>query len=377
MSFIQHGGIIAALISRENILRRKKIYFSTLVIAVLIVAFCYSFFARQKAEAQAPVNKKNHPSVLVAVAPVVQKNLNKTYKTVGTLESVQEVNVSPEIAGQVKAILFEQGKFVKAGTVLVQLDSSTYQAKLLAAKAALESSRIDYLRTQQLIQKNVFAKSALDTTQLTYQQKEADLQSAQSDLDKTTIRAPFDGVLGARKINLGEYVTAGQALVSLTDIANLKAVYQLPEDYLGQVKTGQKVQITTKTSGSKSYEGRVNFVAPTINLNTRSFEVQAAVPNPNAELAPGQFINITQFLTEDRSALLVPRRAVVATVSGPIVYRVVNGKAVATPVKTGQETKNNIQILSGLNVGDKVVTDGTQDLSDGMSVKVSNVVTTK
>ncbi len=358
-------------------MRKKKFYFSTLIIALLIIAFCYSFFAREKAEAQASAIKKNNVGVLVAVAPVVQRNLNKTYKAVGTLEAEQNVNVSSEIAGQVKAILFEQGKFVKAGTVLVQLDASTYNAKLLSAKAALESSKIEYLRTQQLIQKNVFAKSALDTMQLTYEQKEADLQSAQSDLDKTTIRAPFDGVLGARKINLGEYVTAGQALVSLTDIANLKAVYQLPEDYLGQVKIGQKVQITTKTSGGKNYEGQVNFVAPTVDLNTRSFEVQAAVPNPNAELAPGQFINVTQFLTENPSALLVPRRAVIATVNGPMVYRVVNDKAVATPVKTGQETKNNIQILSGLNVGDNVVTDGTQELSDGASVKVSNAAASK
>ena len=202
------------------------------------------------------------------------------------------------------------------------------------------------------------------------QAKSSAVQAAQASLNQKTISAPFDGTLGAFSVTAGKYVSAGQALVKLVNRTWLVASYGLSQDLMPELNTGQQVVITTNAYPKKKFYGSVTFISPTVNKDTGSISLQASVSNKDGLLSPGMYVQIEQQLSVTREALVVPNDAINASVSGYNVYKVDNGKAVQVSVQIGDRYNGNVEVVSGVKVGDVVVVAGQQKLKDGDSVKV-------
>jgi membrane fusion protein (multidrug efflux system) len=184
------------------------------------------------------------------------------------------------------------------------------------------------------------------------------------------LTAPFDGVTGKCMVSPGDYVSIGQALVSLTDTHHLRVEYSIAEKYLSVLKLGQEISITTSAYPGKKFLGHVAFISPTINTQDRTISVYAEVPNDDQQLSAGLFVNVKHSLGMVKDVLLVPSISLVATIDGHQVYKVVNSKAQAVPIEIGQRTLDSVQVVSGLAENDAIVTAGQQKLRDGADVTV-------
>jgi membrane fusion protein (multidrug efflux system) len=312
----------------------------------------------------------NQHAVIVEVAKVKQDNIPLEAQVVGTLVAAQNVQIAPEITGQVSQILFSDGDFVKQGTPLIQLNNAVYKAKFDSAEADHHLSETTFERIKVLANKGIISRQDLEKTAANLKEKKAAKDESQVMLQKMLLVAPFDGMVGKSLVSLGDYVSAGQALVSLTDIHHLHAEYNISEKYLASLKKGQLIKLTTSAYPGKTFMGKVAFIAPTINTQDRTISVYAEVPNEDEKLTAGLFVNVTHSLGTQDNVLLVPATSLIATIDGHEVMTVVDGKAVSVPVEIGQRTLNHVQILRGLAQDDSVITAGQQKIRDGVLVRV-------
>jgi membrane fusion protein (multidrug efflux system) len=196
------------------------------------------------------------------------------------------------------------------------------------------------------------------------------VEASTVELNNMLLVAPFDGVVGKSLVSPGDYVTVGQALVSLTDTKHLRVEYTVAEKYFALLKLGQEVHVTSSALPGKEFTGKVAYVAPTLNVENRTVSVYAEVPNDNQVMSPGLFVNVTQSLGSREHALLVNAMSLVGTIDGEQVFSMKNGKAVATPVEVGQRMLDNVEILKGIDEGDSVIVAGQQKIRDGEDVVV-------
>lgn len=337
-----------------------------IVSLILILFVCYlAYWLFNKPASHAPEKIKPIP---VSVTQVTSELLPQSITAVGTIYADQSVALSAQIAGAVTQILVPQGQAVEQGAALIQLDDATYRANLESAQAQLTLSQLDFDRMNKLAKEKALAKQQLDQAKAELKQKQAAVAIAQANLAKTTIRAPFAGALGAKQVNIGQYVTVGEALATLVDTSNLKVSYLVPENLLPEIKLSQKVIVHSSNYPHKQFVGEVNFIAPAINLTSRSVEVQAKINNPDELLKPGQFVKVTQITNANQQALVIPAQSLVPSIEGQRVYVVVNGRARAVPVEVDERFGDRVAVLKGLSAGDIVVTAGQQRLKDGMPV---------
>lgn len=309
-------------------------------------------------------------AVVVDVKKVAQGNISIEARAVGTLVAARSVQLAPEVAGQVAKILVHDGALVKTGTPLIQLDDVVNKAKAEAAKATLTYSEANYGRMQQLANKGVISKQAIEQASADLKEKKALEQESRVLAEKMQITAPFDGVIGKVKVNLGEHVTIGQTVVALTDTQNLRVEFTISEKYLAKLKIGQQVSLTTSAYPGQTFFGKVSYIAPTINTEDRTISTYADVPNQDGRLTAGLFVNVTQLLGEENNIILIPSVSLVATIDGQQVYKVIDGKATAVPVMVGLRTQDQVQITQGITLGDTVVIAGQHKIKDGTAVKV-------
>ncbi len=288
----------------------------------------------------------------------------------GSLVAVDAGEVSAEIAGQIDNILFEEGQFVEQGALLIHLDSAIYEANLKSAEAEAALSLVNYERTSQLVERGAQSQENLDIAAAELASREADVAIRQAELNKTSLVAPFEGHLGARRISLGNYVAPGDPLVSIVNQKILKIDYSVPEYYLRRLAVGQTVELTTSAFPNQVFTGTVDFIAPMVSEATRSITIRALVSNEEEVLSPGLSVQVTHALGRVDQALLLPEEALVATLEGQIVYRVVNDRAVSTRVMVGSRVDGVAQITDGLERGDRVVIGGQQKIRDGSMVEI-------
>ncbi len=352
---------------RVIIMMHKTIGYLVAVVIIAGVGSGWYFWQHQSN----PLPRAQNMAVAVQVAKAATTTIPNHLEAMGTLQAQQSTNISADVAGKVTAILYQPGSFVKQGTPLIQLDDRTYRSDLDSANAALALAKVTYARNQSLAQVGAQSKQILDQSQADYLQAQAKLKSAQTLLEETTIRAPFDGYVGAKTVNAGDYVQAGQTLTVLVNRQQLQANYQFSEKYLPKLKLGQAVTITLPNQPKKNrrhYTGTVSYIAPEVDANTHSVVVQADVPNPDNTLAPGLLVKIEQSTGVSETGVVVPESSIVPTITGSQVYRVVNGKAQSVPVQTGETFDNRVQILSGVRPGDVVIVSGQQMVNDGTVV---------
>lgn len=282
----------------------------------------------------------------------------------------KSVEITPEVAGHVERVLFQDGQFVKSGTHLVQLDDTVYKAKYTSAQADLAYKEGNFKRVMQLGQKGILSKDALDQAKAVLAQKRAEAEESKAMLSKMNLTAPFDGMLGKGKVSPGDYVNLGQPIVTLTDTRHLRVEYNVPEKYLGYLKLGQAVTVTSPSYPGKTFIGKLTFISPTVTADNRSISLYADIPNESDLLKAGMLVTVMQSLGNEDHALMVPVRSLVPVLDGAQIYKVIDGRAQAVNVKTGKRTKNEVQIVEGISPGDNVITDGQFKVKDGMPVKV-------
>ncbi len=310
-------------------------------------------------------------AVMVKVSPVEEASLPQEIHAIATL-TARSVQITPEIAGHVNAVLFQDGATVTRGTVLVQLDDAVLKTKYESAKARLQFIENNFKRMATLGKKGVIAQQTIDQADAELKEQRALTQENEVMLNKMKLTAPFDGVVGKSQINPGDYVTVGQNIVLLTDTKHLRIEYTVPEKYLPHIKMGQEVRVTAAAYPDKTFSGKLTFISPTVNAENRSIALYAEIPNDEGLLASGMYVDASQALGSTEHALMVPARSLVPVLDGAQVFKVVDGKAYSVNVVVGQRTADSVQVTQGLKKNDVVITDGQMKIKNGMDVKIQS-----
>ncbi|PWC52340.1 efflux RND transporter periplasmic adaptor subunit [Azospirillum sp. TSO22-1] len=310
------------------------------------------------------------PPMPVEAVPVRVGAMARTITAVGSLLSNESVVIRPEVAGRITEIAFKEGQRVARGAVLIRLDDTVAKATLAQAQASIAFDKAELGRAEELLRQNAGPARNREQAAAKLQADQAAVQLAQAQLEKLTITAPFDGVLGLRKVSVGDYVSAGKDIVNLEAIDTLKLDFRVPEAYLPAVRVGQTLAVSVDAFGGRKFEGEVYAIDPLIDVNGRALAVRARVPNSDGALRPGLFARVTLTLTIDQNAVLVPEQSVVAFGTDQFVFKVVDGKVAQTKVKLGDRRNAEVEIVEGLKPQDVVVTAGQLKIRDGAPVMV-------
>jgi len=336
--------------------------------------------AQAPAVASVPAGRANAGPPTVEVVRVATARIQDDAQAVGSLRSRQSVMLRPEVAGRVVQIGFEDGARVRRGQLLVQLDDVLPRAELSQAQAQLSIASANLQRNQELVAQNFVARRVLDESQASLQVAEAQVALAQARLQRMRITAPFDGTVGLRRINLGEYVKDGADLVNLEDTSALVVDFRLPERYQSRIAVGQTVQVQLDALPGKNFAARVQALDPLLDVDGRSIAVRATLSaTAGKELRPGMFARVLTVFAVDEAALVVPEEAIVPQGGKQFVIRIeTEGEGDATKylsrraeVQLGVRRGAQVQVTSGLTAGDTVVVAGQQRLQkDGTPVRV-------
>jgi membrane fusion protein (multidrug efflux system) len=308
---------------------------------------------------------------VVDVATVTSVTVVDDINAVGSIRSNQAVVIRPEVSGRITDLNFRDGQQVQKGQLLVAFDASVNQAEVQQAKAELNIAKANFERTADLAKQKFVSDRARDESLANVQVLEARLALAQARLSKLQIRAPFSGIVGIRSVSVGDYVKDGADLVNLEDISSVKVDFRVPERYIDLVSKGQPLEILVDALPGKPIRARVDAIDPQVDSSGRSALLRGRIENPEGRLKPGMFARVRLILAERQNALMVPEEAIVPEGGKIMVWKVVDGKARKTDVKTGVRHDALVEIVEGLQAGDVVVTAGQMRLSvDGAPVRM-------
>lgn len=327
------------------------------------------------------------PAEPVNTAVVRRETWESILSAVGSLDAVQGVIVSAELPGKVESIEFESGSKVKAGDLLLQQDISAETAQLRAAEATLTLAKIDLDRKRKLLDQRTISRSEYDNSEAQYKQAAAQADSLRAAIKKKIIRAPFDGRLGIRQVNVGQILKEGDAIVSLQTIDPIYANFALPQQQLALVKPGWVVRVTSNALPGPPIEGTITAINPQVDAATRNIQMQATVANRDERLRPGMFVKVAVVLPVSKEVLAIPATAVLYAPYGDSVF-IVEDKEDKEAQKSGQDGKivrqqfvrlgekrgDFVAVLSGLEPGQTVVATGAFKLRNGQSVVADNTV---
>jgi multidrug efflux system membrane fusion protein len=350
-----------------------------LLLALLVGGLVWFNYFRGKMIAQFFANNKP-PAASVSVAEAKSETIPNLLTAVGDLAAVHQVNVTSDLNGRITDILFTAGSSVKEGTPLVQLFDDPEQADLASFKAQATMAQLSLERAKQLASRQFGPQATVDQAQSAFDQANAGIAKTQAIISQKLVKAPFDGELGVRKVEVGQYLTAGTQIVSLTDLSQLYANFTVTEKDSGALKVGQTVRIAVDAYPGRSFEGKITTIEPQIATDTRNIRVQATIGNPEKILKPGMFATTTVVLPDKPPVVTIPETAVDYTLYGDSVYLITEKKeddgktsltAVRTFVQTGNRIDGRAEILKGLKPGDRVVAVGQLKLQSGSAVAIS------
>jgi membrane fusion protein, multidrug efflux system len=291
-------------------------------------------------------------------------------RSVGTLASDESVEVAGEIPGRITDIAFQEGESVRAGDVLVRLDNALTRAEAADAAAKLVLAEANFARASSLSKSGTGTQRARDEALAALETARATVELNRVRLDKMEIRAPFDGVVGLRRVSVGAFAQIGQALVNLEKIDALKLDFQLPEINLADVRVGMPIEITVDAFPGQMFEGRIYAIDPHLDVNGRSLRIRGRLSNADLLLRPGLFARVTLRSETRNQIVLVPESAIVPRDGGTFVYVVRDGRAVETKVRLGRRLAGEVEVLEGLKPDETVVSAGQIRLRDGTLVEI-------
>lgn len=304
-------------------------------------------------------------------------------KAIGTLAPVEGVTISADAAGHVVKVSAESGSAVKAGDLLVEIDTSVENAQLVAAEAKADLAKVSLDRAQSLLGNNTVAKSEFDVADATYKQAMAEVTSIKATIDKKRIRAPFDGRVGIRLVNVGQYVSPGSPLLPLQKLDPIYVNFSVPQRQLSSLSVGQKIILNVDAAEAGTFEGAVNAINSEVDPATRNVTVQATIANPQEVLRAGMFARVELELPNAESLVVVPATAIAYASYGNSVFIVEKMKdpegkeylgVRQQPITVGIARGDLVAISGGVKPGEQVVTAGVFKLRNGVPVQVNNTV---
>jgi len=350
------------------------------VLLALLVGALVGFNAfRSHMIAQFFANNKPPPTP-ITVAEAKSEVIPNLLTAVGDLAAVHQVNVTSDVSGRITDIMFTAGSTVKAGSPLVQLFDAPDQGDLANFKAQAVVGQLSLDRAKQLAARQFGPQATVDTAQAAFDQANAGIAKTEALISQKLVRAPFDGVLGVRHVEVGQYLTAGTQIVTLTDLSQIYANLTTTEKESATLKVGQTVRVAVDAYPGRVFEGKITTIEPQINTDTRNIHVQATMDNPDHILKPGMFATTTVVLPDRAAVVTVPETAVDYTLYGDSVFLITEKKgddgtssltAVRTFVRTGDRIDGRAVITSGLKAGDRVVAVGQLKLQSGSAVAIS------
>ena len=349
------------------------------LLAVLVGGLVWFNYFRGEMIKQFFANNKPPPAS-VSVAEAKSEVIPNLLTAVGDLAAVHQVNVTSDVNGRVTDIMFTAGSNVKAGSPLVQLFDAPEQGDLASFKAQATVAQLSLDRAKQLASRQFGPQATVDSAQAAYDQANAGIAKTEALISQKLVRAPFDGELGVRHVEVGQYLTAGTQIVTLTDLSQLYANFTVTEKDSAALKVGQTVRIAVDAYPGRTFEGQITTIEPQIASDTRNIRVQATLDNPGHILKPGMFATTTVVLPDRPAVVTVPETAVDYTLYGDSVYLITEkqeaeGKtslsAIRTFVRTGNRTGGRAEIVTGLKPGDRVVAVGQLKLQSGSAVTIS------
>jgi len=318
----------------------------------------------------------------VSSAVVKEEDWAPTLSAIGSVSAVQGAVVSAELGGVVAEINFQSGGVAKKGDVLMRLDSSAEEAQLHTAEADLELAKANLDRERDLAVRKVVSKQELDTAQSTFGQKQGAVDNMRAFITKKQIRAPFDGMLGIRQVNVGQMINSGQQVVQLTALDRVYVDFALPQQNLPQLAAGYEARVHADSLPGREFKGKVTAINSMVDNVTRNISLQATFDNPDHELHPGMFVKVEVILPNKSKTLVIPGSAVSYAPYGNSVFVIDNKKDPKTGkesqslrqafVRIGEARGDFVAVTDGLKAGDVVVSTGVFKLRNGMPVVINN-----
>lgn len=327
---------------------------------------------------------QGEPVQTVATMTVDFEEWSPALKAIGNAKAVQGTDLSLELAGIVRAIHFKQGEFVRAGDLLLELDSGTDQAKLQALQASAELARITHRRDQAQFAAKAISQQVVDTSRANLDIAKAQVAEQQALIAKKQLRAPFAGKLGLRNADVGQYLAAGAVVSNLQDLSALYVDFWLPQQELGKLRVGQKLEVKVDAYPDQTFTAQVSAIDPKVDANSRNVLIRALMPNTDQRLLPGMYVTVALRTGETQRQLTLPRTAITFNPYGATVFRVDQdgGDGQGQPkliarqsfVKTGATRGDQVVVLDGVKEGDVIVIAGQIKLRNGSPVTIDNAV---
>jgi membrane fusion protein (multidrug efflux system) len=362
---------------------KKRIIFT--IIGLLIMIGILGGIKALQIDRMIAQGSQSVPPPETVTTTVAQKDSWESRLTaVGSLAAVQGVTVTAELTGKVVRIAFEPGTKVNAGDLLVQQDTSSEEAQLRAAEAAVELAKRNLERLKKLLDRRTIAQSQYDDAEAKYKEGVASADAIRAAIAKKTIRAPFAGRLGIRLVNLGQILNEGEPIVSLQSINPIFVNFSLPQQQLARVQPGLTVRVTSDALPGQVIEGKITAINPEVDAATRNIRIQATVANRQERLRPGMFVNVAVVLPASEDVLAVPATAVLYAPYSDSVFVVEekqseNNKQPGLVVRQqvvqlGERRGDFVAVVSGLKAGETIVSTGTFKLRNGQAVVVDNTL---
>lgn len=345
-----------------------------LVALVLVALFGGIFLLKQHDAQKAAAMAGGPPPASIAASSAKQEQWQPYLQVVGSLSAVAGIEVTSEVGGQISAIHFKSGEPVKQGDLLLELDDRTDQAQLQGLLAERTLARLKFERAAKLVVEKSVSKSDYDEARATLDNADAQVAAQQALIEKKRIRAPFDGRLGISRVDLGEYLTPGAPIVPLEKLDPIYADFTLPERELARVAEDQPVEVRVQAYADETFGGRIVAIDPGVQVGSRSFRVRAELENPTQRLRPGMFADVRVQLPQDAPIITVPDTAISYAPYGDSVFVIEDkdGQTVVTrrQIETGRTRDGRVAVLSGLGVGERVVSAGHNKLRNGQAVVI-------
>ena len=364
--------------------RRMLIMLGTTLLVVVALGSYKGYSIYQQLQKLAAPPKPVYVSAVEASSQPWQSRLT----TVGSLTAFQGVELTSETRGQVKEVFFDSGQHVERGQPLVQLKNSVEKASLATAEASLGLARIEFKRAQDLLKRQVLAKSEFDRLAAELAKSEAVVEQLRAVLAKKEIRAPFTGTIGIRKVDVGSQLSYGTPFATLQNLDKLYLDFFLPEQNLPLLKVGQTVLMSVSAYPGEVFQAHIAAISPKVETNTRNVQIRASLDNPGERLLPGMFAGLAVLYGLKEDAIVIPETAVTFTLYGNTVYVVApkldeDGKAVLDAdgqpqliaqrrnIEAGERRDALVHIRSGLKANEQVVTNGQLKLDDGTLIMLT------
>jgi membrane fusion protein (multidrug efflux system) len=355
------------------------VLFAALISALGFVKFTQiqALIAKAKSGAFAP------PPTAVTTEVAKRTQWRPTLESVGTVAAVNGVTVSTDLAGIVRDIAFESGNKVRAGDLLTHLDTTQEEAQLHQAESDRDLAVITLKRDKDLLEKHAIAQSDYDNAQSVFLRTQAAVDQFKALIARKTLRAPFDGVVGIRQVNLGQYLKEGDPVVTLQTFDPIYVNFSLPQQDLAKISVGEPVALKVDAFGDRTFGGKITAINSLVDQATRNVQIQATLSNPDWLLRPGMFAKVSVLMSNLQNVIAIPATAIHYAPYGNSIFIVAEMKDQAGKpyqgvreqfIKLGQPRGDMIAVTAGLEPGEVIVTSGVFRLRNGMPVIINNKV---